>query len=369
MLKCYSHNLKPLKIAKITTLLDFGGQEKQFISFTESPKILINNYLFAAIGHGGNAEKEIRKRGFKIKIFNKNPAIRNLINIWILYKWFRKEKPDIVHTAAAEANFHGVIAAKLAGVKKIYAEEIGIPNHSKSAKFIFKLVYKWTDGVICVSRAVKENLIAIGEIEENKGIAIYNPVSIPKSYNKIPSDKFHFVYVGRLEKVKNVILLVNAFAQLKEKDNCLLTIIGDGRERNNIENLITALSLNSLINLVGFSDEPEKYVSQADLFVLPSFSEGFGIAAVEAMYLGVPCLCTKIGGIPEFIIDGENGWLFDPYNEDELVFKMEHIFKLEKHVLNKIGQKGKEYTLNNFTIEKYIISLEEIYKKRVKNEK
>ena len=127
-----------MKIIRLTTLLDFGGQERQYISFVEDRMSDIENeYIFAAIGHGGYAENYIREKGFKVKIFNSKPNISNIINIWILYKWFLETKPDIVHTAAAEANFHGVIAAKLARIKVVIAEEIGMPNHSNKAKLIF----------------------------------------------------------------------------------------------------------------------------------------------------------------------------------------------------------------------------------------
>jgi len=79
-----------MKIVRITTLLDFGGQERKYISFTQNPSWLVNDYIFAAIGHGGYAEELIRERGFEVVIFNQKPNISNLKNIWLLYKWFKK---------------------------------------------------------------------------------------------------------------------------------------------------------------------------------------------------------------------------------------------------------------------------------------
>lgn len=350
-----------LKIVRITTLLDFGGQEKQYISFTDKPSILSNNYIFAAIGHGGYAERIIRDRGFEVKIFNSNPGIKNLLNIIYLYRWFRKIKPDIVHTAAAEANFHGIIAAKLAGVKKIYAEEIGLPSHSKYAQFIFRFLYKLTNKVICVSEAVKDNLLQLKEIELNKGIVIYNPVSLPKRHFKIKEKKFQIVYVGRLEKVKNVEFLIHALAKLSCIEHVELKIVGEGRERKNIESLIEHYDLNNRITLIGFNNEPEIFVSQADLFVLPSLSEGFGIAVVESMLQGIPCLCSRVGGIPEFITNDLNGWLFNPDNEFDFLNKLEEIIQLPIEELEKVGNNGYKYAIQNFTVEHYISKLELVY--------
>lgn len=191
-----------MKILHITTLLNYGGKERTYVSLVQDKSILENEYFFVAIGHGGYVEKEISKKGFEVKVFNKNHSIRNLRNIWTLYKYIKKVKPDVVHTAAAEANLHGVMAAKLARVPYIVAEEIGFPNHSNLARKIFKFIYKFTKAVICVSVAVKDYLIKINEINEERGVVIYNPVDVNSNLDKIQTDFFTIVCIGRLEKVK-----------------------------------------------------------------------------------------------------------------------------------------------------------------------
>lgn len=349
-----------MKIVRITTLLDFGGQERKYLSFTEDKTLLKHEYVFAAIGHGGNAEKILRERGFDVMVFNNNPAIINFKNIWVLYKWFRKVKPDVVHTAAAEANFHGVIAARLAGVKNVVAEEIGLPNHSPVARFVFRVVYTFVKKVICVSKAVNDFLITIKELPSEKGIVLYNPVSKPVFFEKQYPDDFTIVCVGRLETVKNQQLLVKAFAQLDIKKSRLL-LVGEGRTRNTLEQMIKEFHLEDRVVITGFSETPEFFLSKAHLFVLPSLSEGFGIAVVEAMQQGLPCLCSNVGGIPEFIEEGRTGWLFDPNDPNELTEKLNAISKLSLSELEAVGTAAKKYTDNRFTSEKYTVNLEKIY--------
>ena len=351
-----------MKIVRLTTLLDFGGQERKYISFTQDPSLLTNDYVFAALGHGGYAEKKIKELGFEVVIFNQNPSISNLKNIWMLFKWFKKIQPDLVHTAAAEANFHGTIAAKLAGVKVVIAEEIGFPTHSKKAINVFRIVYKFCNIVICVSQAVKDFLIEIKEIQPDKGILIYNPVGKPKNIERNLSNNFTIVCVGRLEKVKNQQLLINVFSRLKDK-NAKLILVGEGRERVNLQKMIDDLGLNDRITITGFSSAPEKYLAQANLFVLPSLSEGFGIAVVEAMQQGLPCLCSSIGGIPEFIEENKTGWMFNPNNENELYEKLEKIKALSAIELYAVGTNARNYVLNNFSEKKYVAELESLYDK------
>ena len=349
-----------MKILRLTTLLDFGGQEKKYLSFTEQPELLKHHYVFAAIGFGGNAEETLRKRGFEVHILNQPFAIKNMSNIWKVYQLIKKVKPDIVHTAAAEANFHGIIAAKLAGVKTIIGEEIGIPNHSPIAQKVFRCLYRLADQVIGVSQSVKNHLVTTREIPESKGKVIYNPVSIPTPFPKKDSPNFEIVYVGRLEIVKNVETLIKAFAH-SNNANAHLTIVGDGRERQHLEALTSKLQMDSKITFTGFTSEPSKYLSNADLFVLPSYSEGFGIAAAEAMFLKIPVLCSRVGGIPEFVEDGENGWLFDPKNTEELTAKLNQIITIEAESLKMMGTKGYDKVINEFTVEKYIENLERFY--------
>lgn len=351
-----------MKIIRLTTYLDFGGQEKQYISFTNLKENLRNVYVFASLGKGGFAEDNLRSKGFQVKVLNNNPSVRNLKNIWSLYWWFKEVKPDIVHTAAGEANFHGIIAAKLAGVKYIIAEEIGFPGHSKFARKVFSFLYKFANKVICVSQSVKNYLIEIGEISDEKGVVIYNPVTPPKVFPKKAQSSFTIVSVGRLEKVKNQQLILHVLHQLEDK-SIQLILVGDGAERRNLEDLIKHLNLQERVRITGFVSEPELFLAQADLFVLPSFSEGFGIAAVEAMLLGVPCLCSKVGGVPEFVIDGETGWLFHPENKKEFIDKLKIILKMDQKDRNEIGIKGRESVEKRFSEEKYIENLEILYHK------
>lgn len=353
-----------MKIIRITTLLDFGGQEQQYLSFTECKPMLQNEYVFAAIGHGGYAEKKIKERGFEVKIFNQNPSISNLKNIWTLFRWFRTIKPDIVHAAAAEANFHATIAAKLAGVKIIVTEEIGFPTHSSKARFVFRNLYKLTTKVICVSNAVKEFLIEISEIQPQKGFVLYNPVTKPNKYQNDSTGNFTVICVGRLEKIKNQQLLIKGFSKIENK-KAQLILVGDGRERANLEQLIVDLNCEKNITITGFSSDIGKYLSKSNLFVLPSLSEGFGIAAIEAMLLGLPCLCSNVGGIPEFITENETGWLFDPNKEAVFFEKFNAITKLEGAELKRIGEQGKNAVKETFTPEKYAEKLENFYKELV----
>lgn len=357
--------MTPFKIVRLTTFLDFGGQEKQYISFTNCKGTSSFIYVFCSIGKGGYAEDNLREKGFDVKVFDRNPSFKNLRNILILYRWFKRIKPDLVHTAVGEANFHGIIAAKLAGIKFVVAEEVGFPNHSPKAKLLFKQLYRFANAIVCVSKAVKSYLINIGEIDPQKGIVIYNPVSHPSNVTRLPQSDFTIVTVGRLEKVKNQYLLLKSLAWIKDR-SVRLILVGDGTGRQYLENEIQRLDLENQVYITGFVSEPEHFLAKANLFVLPSFSEGFGIAAVEAMQLGIPCLCSNVGGIPEFIEDGDTGWLFNPNDFSDFTTKLQLIRKMDHNLLNEVGLRGKESVLDRFSEAKYVEEIERFYRNILK---
>lgn len=348
-----------MKIIRLTTLLDFGGQERKYLSFTLYKEWLQHDYTFAAIGTGGYTSNELIRRGFSVKVFDLNFHLIHLKTLWELYKWIKKEKPDVVHTAAVEANVYGVLAAKLAGVPIIIAEEIGIPKHSRKTQWLMRVIYRFTKTVICVSKAVHEYLVQIQEIPYAKGTVLYNPVD-EKPLLKSSNARKTLVCVGRLESVKNQKLLIEVLPQLKDP-TIHLVLVGEGRERHNLEQLIALLKIENRVTITGFVSNPEHYLAEASLFVLPSLSEGFGIAVLEAMQQGVPCLCTRVGGIPEFIFENENGWLFDPTNPSELIQKINSFFDLPLEEQERMGERGRTSVLNRFSVEEYVTQLQNLY--------
>lgn len=347
------------KVVRLTTLLDFGGQERKYLSFTQRPSLLKYEFFFAALGGGGYTEGELIRRGFPVKIFAAKYSLISIITIYKLYKWFKNIKPDLVHTAAVEANVHGIIAARLAGVKCIIAEEIGIPKHSKKTQLLMRFIYKGARDVICVSNAVKNHLFKIKEINKSKGTVIYNPVG----ENKVLAKQNNFptiVCVGRLERVKNQQVLIRVLPKIKIP-NLRLILVGDGRSRDYLEKLAKQQQVADRVKITGFVSNPSYFLSFADLFVLPSLSEGFGIAVLEAMQQGVPCLCSNVGGIPEYVVNGKNGWLFDPIDEELLISKIEEILSLPFEMRREVGLRGQEYVLNHFSEADYVEKLQNYY--------
>jgi len=118
--------------------------------------------------------------------------------------------------------------------------------------------------------------------------------------------------VSNFRKVKNLPAVVDVFAGVREDVPARLVLIGDGPEREAIERQVAERGIRGDVDFLGDQEYIAKVLPAADVFLLPSEHESFGLAALEAMACGVPVVGSRIGGLPEVIVDGETGYLCSP---------------------------------------------------------
>lgn len=352
-----------MKIARITNFLNFGGIEKHFEIIANYQKT--EDYIFISLGYGGEIENKIQKLGYEVICLNESVKIPNFKLIRKLIILFKTIKVDIVHSSAAESNFHSVIAAYISKIPIIICEEIGIPKHSYLTKIIFRIIYKFSNIVIGVSKSVSNYLIEIREVQENKSFTIYNPASIKSSTKELVNKTkgvFYIVTICRLVPIKNLKLLFKEIEFLNSNNvRSQLLLVGDGPQQNELVNYSNQLNISSYVSFIGFQENPYRFLKAADLFVLPSFSEGFAIAMVEAMMVGTPVIATKHGGPSEIIRNGENGWLFDPYTKNELRENIFNFLKLDIMERKKIANKAQDEAFKKYSPNIYINKIHKLY--------
>jgi glycosyltransferase involved in cell wall biosynthesis len=151
-----------------------------------------------------------------------------------------------------------------------------------------------------------------------------------------PGKSLRFVFIGSLTSRKQPLLLISAVKKLVLVGmNICLDIIGDGPLRHEIEVEVARLLLNKVIRLHGHLSEPYHLLAEADAMVLPSLSEGVARAALEALYLGVPCVMREADGNGELIFTGYNGTLFR--RDEELAEAMLSAARIGRHETNRVS--------------------------------
>lgn len=356
-----------MKIIRLTTALDFGGIEKRLINISTHKDD--NQWLFCALGKGGNAEIAIRNNEKRVVCFDYNYRIPSLHTIYKLVQFFKLEKPQVVHTSGAEANFHGILAAKLAGVPVIVGEEVGIPNQSTVARNIFSLIYKLADFVVGNSNEVLSYVKLKNKVAETTLIKIPNPVIFPSlpEVKKTDDGIFRLISVSRLEKVKNIDSILRVVAKLRKQNWAVqYSILGEGKEMNHLKNLTKELNIEHCVTFLGFQNNPYSFLLTSDLYLLTSFTEGFSNSLAEAMYCELPSLTTKVGAAEEMITNYENGWIVNANDDDDLFQTIQSIIKMEKKKQIAIGKKAKATITENYSLQNHIDLLMAMYKKNDK---
>lgn len=323
-----------------------------------------NEWVFCSIGSGGVASEEIQKLGKKVILLESPVRIPSLEAIKKLYRILKNEKPDVIHTSGAEANFHGILAAKLAGIKRVIAEEIGVPGQSRLANFTFKQTFRFADAVVCNSILVQDYLQNKNGVPIEKIKVIANPVrgNLGFMMSQSPTGNFELITASRLEPVKNIEGVLEVIPDLiKINSKLRFTIIGEGTERKTLQEFVSAKELAHHVRFLGFQRESFKAVMEADLFILNSKSEGFSNALAEAMIAGIPAITTDVGAVSEMVEEGVSGWVIPSNQRDELKSKLSQLIQLSKAELSRIGLAGRNRILSKYSIERHIKELMEVY--------
>ena len=240
---------------------------------------------------------------------------------------FKKYKFDIINTHfVVPSGPLGYVLSKLFKIPNVLSLHGGdiydpskkfSPHRNRFFKFIVQYLLNKADTIIAQSSNTRNNALHYYKINKEIGIIplAFHPPAIPKTSRKLlglHEKDFICITIGRLIKRKAIDVLIKAIAKIKNQHVKLL-IMGDGPEREYLEQLAQELSLENIVTFLGFVSDDRKYafLSVSDLFVLTSLHEGFGIVFMEAMYCGLPIVTTNSGGQVDFLENEHNALLID----------------------------------------------------------
>jgi glycosyltransferase involved in cell wall biosynthesis len=218
---------------------------------------------------------------------------------------------------------------------KIFLSNHNMQTHAYTRDSLFRLLilrslmpltYRRANGITAVSQGVGREVEKICLLKSGSVNVIYNPVGeIPSGSDTLygnlwgPEENLRILTVGELKRQKNHALLVEAISKIKDILPVKCVLVGDGELRGELERQITRLSLGDIVQLVGYSGEPEKWYATADVFILTSDWEGFSVVLVEALSAGLKVISTNCQSGPAEILDnGRYGTLVDVGNCDGL---------------------------------------------------
>lgn len=282
-----------------------------------------------------------------------------------LAKFFETHHVDIVHVHLGLDSFVGTIAAKLAHLPVIMSVHFDQPNYMsygamarRSWNALQILKNKSIAHFLPITQNVANELMSREAVAAEKVTVVHPGIPVfeidrdcrdqIRTDLGAAADDVVVVGVGRLVPEKNFDCLVDAFSKIQKKQKIKLWIVGDGAQRPEIEAMIERLQLQDNIKMLGYRNDVKKLLASADMFVLPSKAEPFGMAAVEAMMSELPVIGTIGPGLSTIVDSNVTGLLVPPDDPDELAKAIEKLAE-DSNLRRSLGLAGKERAIATFS--------------------
>ncbi|MEH2068464.1 MAG: glycosyltransferase family 4 protein [Nostoc sp.] len=277
----------------------------------------------------------------QLQISQRGSILRQAIMIILAWVF---QKPIIIHA-------HG---------SQFHIFYTGLPKYMRQ---LLSWIFGKCQKLIVLSESWKNFYIENLGLKPEQVVVLYNPVKVPVEVPpRSGSGKVNLLFLGRIGQRKGAFDLIEAFSLLpiEYRNRANLIMAGDG-DLEQAGNLVKTLNLENSIKLPGWigSDERDILLTQADVFVLPSYNEGLPLAMLEAMAWELPVIVTPVGGIPEIITSSQNGLIVNPGNIEELSNAVKSL--IENEILRlSLGEKAR-ISVFRLDIKKHWISFIDLY--------
>ena len=296
----------------------------------------------------------------------------------VLRRALSRIQPDIVHANSLRAGIIASAASLGCGRKVVWHVHDNLPRHFLSSLIRIAALLLRPARVIAVSHATAKAFCGPFSFEGTIS-TIHNGVDLRRFPLKtagrspmrealgVPADSFLICAVGQVCARKGLLELIQALEMARAQSPHMHLVIAGRVVFEHEKEYLYLLRLAAAAPLVagsvhfaGLLENASELLQAADLLVLNSHDEPFGLVLIEAMSSGTPVLATRVGGVPEIVKDGENGWLIDKADTVGLATKLLQLASNRK-LLQKVAQQAHDLTCPQFSLEKFMARLEDYY--------
>lgn len=277
-------------------------------------------------------------------------------------------KPNIVHVNLCTpwAGAVGLMAAlTLPDARVVRVDQLPLRTTDAMTLWRTRLICLRVDAHVAVgqlSAKQMEDFYALG-----RHTVLSVPNGVPNVFQDVVAEAIPFIprtneqlvvgSVGRLDAMKGHDVLLRAIAHV---ENIQVVILGEGEQRQTLEQLAINLGIGDRVHLMGWVDNPRAYLPAFDMVAMPSRSEGFPLAIVEAMLAARPIVATRVGSVAEAVIDNETGLLVEKDDVKGLALAIQRLVN-DPILRDRLGQRGREVAIAHFTVEQMTKRYEQIW--------
>ncbi len=309
--------------------------------------------------------------------------LRDLVATVRLAQLIRRLRPDIVHTHTAKAGAVGRAAAVLAGLRRpvvvhTFHGHVLRGYFGRTGSLVFRAIEmalaRVTDSLVAVSPEVRDELAGMGVAPASRftvirlGIELEprvhcdeDPIELRQRYG-IGRDRFVVGWFGRMTAVKRTDDLLASLASLRERGvDALLLLVGDGIDRDRLEQLAHDRGLAKACLFVGYQEDVAPWYAMCDVVVLTSANEGTPVTIIEALAAGRPVVATKVGGVPDVVEEGVTGFLVRRGDTHAVAERLELLARDEGRRLS-MGETGRQRTLDRYAVPRLVDDVDALYR-------
>ena len=313
---------------------------------------------------------------------------KDLKTFLILFRMFRKEKPDIVHTHLAKAGLVGRLAAFFARVPvRIHTFHghvfSGYFSPLKTHLFIQieRILACLSTKIVVISNQIKNDICTRYRIvSREKTVLIplgfdFSEMGNTDDYTgllrkqfSIPDHAVTIGIVGRLTAIKNHALFIEiAKEMLNFRDDLHFLIIGDGELQPDLQNQVHRAGIHKNVHFVGWIKQIAKIYAAIDILLMTSKNEGTPVSIIESLYFATPVIASNIGGVPDLIEHGKNGFLVNSFEVKDFIIYIDRLIQ-DRELYHNIADKGRHTVIEKFDIQRLLGDTKNLYRELIQNE-
>ncbi len=353
-----------LNVVHAVLSLDCGGLERLVLHLCMQGIAVGDKVTVLCLDHPGELADEVRKTGAEVLSLHRKPGLMSLPEAIHLRTILKRISPDVIHCHQMGATLYVGTTAWTLRIPAVVHTEHG--NHDYSSwrqRLLATIAFRTPDKIYCVSQDIANNLVKHRLVAAQQLTVQVNGIPIPTeeqlrssalTREKLGIDEQAIIYgtVGRLARVKRQERLLSAIATLAGQGRKVhLLLIGEGPQRNELENAAAAMGISHLVHFAGFQLEPLPYIALLDIFVLTSDSEGMPMALLEAWAARKAVVVTAVGGLPDLVAEDKTGLLLPPGDQERLVEVLAALATNSEH-RTRLGNNGYSLVVEKYSAEK-----------------
>jgi len=310
--------------------------------------------------------------------------VRDLVATVRLARLIRRLHPQIVHTHTAKAGTVGRLAARLAGGSRppivvhtfhghVLRGYFG-PFRSRLFRVLERWLARWSTVLVAVSPQVRDDLIALGVapaekfvvvrlgIELDQRVANSGGAAETRRYLGIEPDRFAVGWIGRMTTIKRTEDVLSGFKGLRENGvDATLCLVGDGPERERLEQYAHELGIIRDTLFLGYQEDVGPLYTAFDALVLPSANEGTPVSVIEALASRTPVVATRVGGVPDVVRDGVDGFLVDAGDTAALAERLTRLAS-DRSLRERMGDAARERVVPRYAVDRLVDDIDRLYR-------